>query len=110
MKGLKVNMDMVNCGLLCVVLVLVVMCCVKRERFLPMGSEGRWVSPPTPQKNKYTQTNNTSVLNGPPPTWGGPTNKKGFGNQLNSYPQHTTAATPIDLSRIKKIYQPSSLF
>ena len=33
MKGLKVNMDMVNCGLLLVVLVLVVMCCVKREGF-----------------------------------------------------------------------------
>jgi hypothetical protein len=33
MKGLKVNMDMVNCGLLLVVLVLVVMCCVKRENF-----------------------------------------------------------------------------
>ena len=33
MKGLKVNMDMVNCGLLLVVLVLVVMCCVKREGY-----------------------------------------------------------------------------
>jgi hypothetical protein len=31
MKGLKVNMDMVNCGLLCVVLVLVVMCCVRKN-------------------------------------------------------------------------------
>jgi hypothetical protein len=40
MKGLKVNMDMVNCGLLCVVLVLVVMCCVKREGFVgaPLNS------------------------------------------------------------------------
>jgi len=37
MKGLKVNMDMVNCGLLLVVLVLVVMCCVKREGFRPVG-------------------------------------------------------------------------
>jgi hypothetical protein len=33
MKGLKVNMDMVNCGLLLVVLVLVVMCYVNREGF-----------------------------------------------------------------------------
>jgi hypothetical protein len=33
MKGIKVNMDMVNCGLLLVVLVLVVMCCVKREGY-----------------------------------------------------------------------------
>jgi hypothetical protein len=40
MKGLKVNMDMVNCGLLIVVLVLVVMCCVKREGFVgaPLNS------------------------------------------------------------------------
>ena len=33
MKSLKVNMDMVNCGLLLVILVLVVMCGVKREGF-----------------------------------------------------------------------------
>jgi hypothetical protein len=35
MKGIKVNMDMVNCGLLLVVLALVVMCCVNRESFAP---------------------------------------------------------------------------
>jgi hypothetical protein len=39
MKGLKVNMDMVNCGLLFVVLVLVVMCCVKREGFGLVGGK-----------------------------------------------------------------------
>jgi hypothetical protein len=33
MKGLKFDMDMVNCGLLLVVLVLVVMCYVNREGF-----------------------------------------------------------------------------
>ena len=33
MKGLKVNMDMVNCVLLVVVLVLVIVCCVNREKF-----------------------------------------------------------------------------
>jgi hypothetical protein len=33
MKGLKVNMEMVNCVLLVVILVLVVMCYVKRESF-----------------------------------------------------------------------------
>ena len=41
MKGLKVNMDMVNCGLLLVVLVLVVMCCVKREGYQDKIGEQR---------------------------------------------------------------------
>jgi hypothetical protein len=31
MKGLKVNMDMVNCALLVVVLVLVIVCCVRKN-------------------------------------------------------------------------------
>ena len=31
MKGLKVNMDMVNCALLVVILVLVVVCCARKN-------------------------------------------------------------------------------
>jgi hypothetical protein len=33
MKGFKINMDVVNCVLLVVILVLVIVCCVKREGF-----------------------------------------------------------------------------
>jgi hypothetical protein len=40
MKGLKINMDYVNCVLLVVILVLVIVCCVKREGFQgKMGGE-----------------------------------------------------------------------
>ena len=38
MKGVKVNMDMVNTALLVVVLVLVVMCCVRQnEQYTSCG-------------------------------------------------------------------------
>jgi len=33
MKGVKINMDLVNCVLLVIILILVIVCCFKRERF-----------------------------------------------------------------------------
>lgn len=42
MKGFKINMDVVNCVLLVVILVLVIVCCVKREGFkAPPVNPGR---------------------------------------------------------------------
>ena len=39
MKGLKINMDVVNCVLLVVILVLVIVCCVKREGFQRINND-----------------------------------------------------------------------
>lgn len=47
MKGLKINMDVVNCVLLVIILVLVIVCCVKREGFKdPSGVKGGVVGDP----------------------------------------------------------------
>jgi hypothetical protein len=42
MKGIKVNMEMVNCALLVVILVLVVVCCVRKNENYedPGGGDG----------------------------------------------------------------------
>jgi len=43
MKGLKINMDVVNCVLLVIILVLVIVCCVKREGFqAPSVNPDQW--------------------------------------------------------------------
>ena len=40
MKGLKVNMEMVNCALLVVVLVLVIVCCVRKNAHFSDDNNG----------------------------------------------------------------------
>mgnify|MGYP006146741449 CR=1 FL=1 len=55
MKGVNVNMDMVNTGLLVVVLVLVVMCCVRQNEQYTSCGGGNHVHKEHFQgcKNKY---------------------------------------------------------
>jgi hypothetical protein len=41
MKGVKINMDLVNCVLLVIILILVIVCCFKRERFSAPGGNAQ---------------------------------------------------------------------